>query len=40
MFERWRPVGERCTVIRAETRDPAECLAKVREAAGLALQVG
>jgi ADP-heptose:LPS heptosyltransferase len=32
MFERWRPVGDRATVIRAESREPQECLARVREA--------
>jgi ADP-heptose:LPS heptosyltransferase len=32
MFDRWRPVGPGCTVIRAESREPQECLARVREA--------
>jgi ADP-heptose:LPS heptosyltransferase len=32
MFERWRPIGPGCTVIRAESRDPAECLTRVKEA--------
>ena len=32
MFERWRPTGPQCTVIRAESRDPEECLARVSEA--------
>jgi ADP-heptose:LPS heptosyltransferase len=32
MFDRWRPSGDRTTVIRAEGRDPAECLARVKEA--------
>lgn len=36
MFERWRPSGPGSTVIRADSRDPEECLARVREAlAGL-----
>lgn len=32
MFERWRPSGSQATVIRAESRDPQECLARVKEA--------
>ena len=32
MFERWRPVGRDCTVIRAGSRDPAECLREVEQA--------
>lgn len=32
MFERWRPIGPGCTVIRAESRDPRESLARVSEA--------
>ena len=32
MFERWRPVGPGCTVIRAGSRDPAECLREVEQA--------
>ncbi len=38
MFDRWRPVGPGCTVVRAERRDPQECLARVKEA--LARAVG
>jgi ADP-heptose:LPS heptosyltransferase len=32
MFDRWRPVGAGVTVIRAESREPRECLARVKEA--------
>jgi ADP-heptose:LPS heptosyltransferase len=32
MFERWRPVGPSCTVIRVDRPDPAEILDRVREA--------
>jgi ADP-heptose:LPS heptosyltransferase len=34
MFARWRPTGERCTVIRVESPDPAETLGRVRAALG------
>ena len=32
MFERWRPLGPHARVIRAESRDPEECRARVKEA--------
>jgi len=32
MFERWRPVGPQCQVIRVDHPDPAETLDRVREA--------
>jgi ADP-heptose:LPS heptosyltransferase len=32
MFERWRPVGENCRVIRVDNPDPAETVERVREA--------
>ncbi len=35
MFERWRPAGERCTVIRVDRPDPAEVLEMVRQAVKL-----
>ena len=36
MFDRWRPAGPRCAVVRVERADPAEVLERVREAvAGL-----
>ena len=34
MFERWRPAGAHSAVIRADSRDPQECLARVKEALG------
>jgi ADP-heptose:LPS heptosyltransferase len=34
MFERWRPVGERCQVIRVDRPEPGEILNKVRSAVG------
>jgi ADP-heptose:LPS heptosyltransferase len=39
MFERWRPVGERCHVIRVDRPDPAEVLASVRAALAAAQTV-
>ncbi len=38
LFDRWRPVGARSTVIRAEPPDPAACLVQVKEALGAAMQ--
>ena len=35
MFERWRPAGERSTVIRVDRPDPAEILEQVRRAVKL-----
>jgi len=35
MFERWRPTGERATVIRVDRPDPAEVLGRVRAAVQL-----
>jgi ADP-heptose:LPS heptosyltransferase len=32
MFERWRPGGAHTAVVRADSRDPVECLARVKEA--------
>jgi ADP-heptose:LPS heptosyltransferase len=32
MFERWRPVGPKCQVIRVDQPDPAETIERVREA--------
>jgi hypothetical protein len=32
MFERWRPVGPNCQVIRVDRPDPAETIERVREA--------
>jgi len=32
MLARWRPVGAHSAVIRADSNDPAECLARVKEA--------
>jgi hypothetical protein len=32
MFERWRPVGPNCQVIRVDQPDPAETIERVREA--------
>ncbi len=34
MFDRWRPAGAHSAVIRADSRDPQECLARVKEALG------
>ena len=31
MFDRWRPVGPRCAVVRVERPDPAEVLERVRQ---------
>jgi ADP-heptose:LPS heptosyltransferase len=37
MFERWRPVGEHCHVIRVDRPDPQETLARVRDALAVVL---
>jgi len=37
MFDRWRPVGPNCQVIRVDRPDPAETIERVREALGLQL---
>jgi len=37
MFERWRPAAPNVTVIRSDSRDPEECLARVKEALAASL---